>query len=131
LTKHRVNKEFLKGLAKKVLEGENNPPKARAFGRARRNAKLWAGKEFNLSIALVGQSTIKELNKRYRGKNQSTDVLSFQYDGSGEVVICPEAVEKNARQFKLIYQKELARVLVHGILHVLGYNHQQMKQKNG
>ncbi len=109
LTKSRVNKEFLKGLAKKTL----------------------AGKEFNLSIALVGQGRIKELNKRYRKKDKPTDVLSFRYDDWGEVVICPEEVKKNAQQFKVTYQKELARVLVHGVLHILGYNHQQMKQRNG
>ena len=84
-----------------------------------------------LSIALVGPNRIKALNRKYRKKNQATDVLSFQYDDSGEVVICPQEVKKNAQQFKLTFQKELVRVLTHGILHILGYNHQQMKQKNG
>jgi len=109
LTTNKVDKAFLRGVAKKVLEK----------------------KEFNLSIALVGQGRIKELNKRYRGKNKATDVLSFQYDNSGEVVICLREVKKNAKQFKSTYKKELTRVLIHGILHILGYNHQQMKQKNG
>ena len=110
LTKSRVNQEFLKGLAKKVLEGEN--------------------KKMALSIALVDRARIRGLNRKYRKQDKPTDVLSFQYDDLGEVVICPEEVKKNAKQFSLTYQKELARVLVHGVLHVLGYNHQQMKQKN-
>ena len=111
LTKSRVDEKFLKRLAKKALDKEK--------------------KEFNLSNAIVGQSRIKELNKRDRGKNKATDVLSFQYDNLGEVVICLREVKKNAKQFKSTYKKELARVLIHGILHILVYNHQQMKQKNG
>ena len=107
LTTNKVDKAFLRGVAKKVLEK----------------------KEFNLSIALVGQGRIKELNKRYRGKNKATDVLSFQYDNSGEVVICLREVKKNAKQFKSTYKKELTRVLIHGILHILGYNHQTMRKK--
>ena len=109
LTTIKADEKFLKRVAKKVL----------------------GKKEFNLSIALVGQGRIKELNKRYRGKNKATDVLSFQYDDWGEVVICPEEVKKNAKQFRLTYHQELARVLIHGIWHILGYNHRQMKQKNG
>ena len=93
LTTNQVDKAFLKGVAKKVL----------------------GKKEFNLSIALVGQGRIKELNKRYRQKNKATDVLSFQYDNSGEVVICLREVKKNAKQFKSTFKKELARVLIHGI----------------
>ena len=115
LTTNKVDEAFLKGVAKKVLEGEKNPPKARAFRRARQNTKFLAGKEFNLSIALVGQGRIKELNKRYRQKNKATDVLSFQYNNSGEVVICLREVKKNAKQFKSTFKKELARVLIHGI----------------
>jgi len=93
LTTNQVDKAFLKGVAKKVL----------------------GKKEFNLSIALVGQGRIKELNKRYRQKNKATDVLSFQYNNSGEVVICLPVLKKNAKQFKSTFKKELARVLIHGI----------------
>ena len=83
LTKSRANKEFLKELAKKVLEEEN--------------------KKITLSIALVGPDRIRELNRKYRKRDKPTDVLSFQYDGWGEVVICPEVVKKNAKQFQSTY----------------------------
>lgn len=96
LTTNQVDKAFLKRLAKKVLEGENR-------------------KEMALSIGLVGQGRIKELNKKYRTKNKVTDVLSFQYDNSGEVVICLREIKKNAKKFKSTFKKELARVLIHGI----------------
>ncbi|MDP2864044.1 MAG: rRNA maturation RNase YbeY [bacterium] len=105
LTANPINEEFLKGVAKKVLEGENEA-------------------ENNLSIALVGQGRIRELNKKYRKKNKVTDVLTFG-EGLNEIVICLREVKKNAKGFKSTFKKELARVLIHGILHLLGYNHEK------
>jgi len=105
LTANPINEEFLKGVAKKVLEGENEA-------------------ENNLSIALVGQGRIRELNKKYRKKNKVTDVLTFG-DGLNEIVICLREVKKNAKGFKSTFKKELARVLIHGILQLLGYNHEK------
>jgi len=84
--------------------------------------------EKRLSIALVGQKKIKDLNKKYRNKGRPTDVLAFPGDkqaGLGEIVICPEEVKKNAKRFNSAYRKELARVLIHGILHLLGYDHER------
>lgn len=104
MTRRRIDKELLKRAAKKALAEKNK-------------------KELELSIALVGQTRIKELNKKYRKKNKATDVLSFNYDGSGEVVICLQAVKKNAKRYNSTFKKELVRVLTHGILHILGYNH--------
>jgi len=109
LTTNPVDEEFLKGLVKKVLEGEN---------------KEGAG----LSIALVGQGRIRELNKKYRGKNRATDVLAFPGDGLGEIVICLREVKKNAKRYRSNSEKELARVLIHGILHLLGYDHEKSEQ---
>lgn len=105
LTANPINEEFLKEVAKKVLEGENEA-------------------ENNLSIALVGQGRIRELNKKYRKKNKVTDVLTFG-EGLNEIVICLREVKKNAKGFKSTFKKELARVLIHGILHLLGYNHEK------
>ncbi len=76
-----------------------------------------------LSIALIGQKRIKELNKKYRKKNRPTDVLSFKFDDFGEVVICPEEVGENAKKYRSSFKQELARVLSHGILHILGHHH--------
>ena len=111
LTANLVNESFLKKIAKTVLKRKKYPKKT-------------------LSIALIGQRKIKDLNKRYRGKNLVTDVLAFPGDkeaGLGEIVICPEKVKKNAKRFKSVYKKELARVLIHGILHLLGYDHERSK----
>lgn len=96
LTTNSVDEEFLKKVAGKVLRGEKE------------------GKR-DLSIALVEQARIRELNKKYRRKNRVTDVLSFQYNSSGEIAICLSEVKKNAKKFKSTFNEELARVLTHGI----------------
>jgi probable rRNA maturation factor len=68
----------------------------------------------------VGEERIRELNREHRGRDQATDVLSFPVDEGpspgprelGDVVICPERTE------------DLAEVVVHGVLHLCGYDHE-------
>jgi len=112
LTTSRVDEDFLKKTAKMVLEGEH-PSKGRV------------PEEVNLSIALVGQGRMRELNKKYRKKNRVTDVLAFPYSDSGEVIVCLKEVKKNAKKYDTTFEKELSKVLIHGILHLLGYNHEK------
>ena len=101
LTKKEIDEKFLKGLAKKVLKSENR-------------------KEINLSIVFVSKNKIREINKKYRKKDEVTDVLSFGHD-LNEIVICPAMIKT---------EKELAKVLIHGILHILEYNHGKLMEKN-
>jgi probable rRNA maturation factor len=86
-----------------------------------------------LSIAFVTKSTIQELNRIYRGKDRPTDVLAFPYEPHalsanqhvywGEIVICPTMAKKNIPAFGLSYNKEIARLLIHGTLHLAGFDH--------
>jgi len=88
-----------------------------------------------LSIALVTEEKIKELNAKYRGITAPTDVLSFPMleDLSqtqlpqllGDVVICPQIAAQQARRFRHSLNDEICLLLVHGILHLLGYNHKK------
>lgn len=55
--------------------------------------------------------------------------LSFSYDHSGDIIICPQKIKENASQFGVSFKKELTRVLVHGILHLLGYEHEMAERK--
>jgi len=121
LTTNSVDEEFLKKIAQKVLEGEK--------------------RELDLSIAFVGQGRIRELNKKYRKKNRVTDVLAFpeakvflknfkmellqQSQSLGEIIICLREIKKNVKRYNVVFEKELARVLIHGILHLLGYDHEK------
>jgi len=126
LTTNPVDGDFLKKVVSIVLEGEK------------------IVKEVELSIALIGPGRMRKINRRYRGKNRVTDVLAFpeskillekfkvgvakKVQGLGEIVICLREVKKNAKRFNSSSEKELARVLIHGMLHLLGYEHEEAKE---
>ncbi len=77
-----------------------------------------------LSVAFIKASEIKKLNEKYRDSRGPTDVLAFKGDDLlGEVIIAPEVVEKQAKKNNLNFKDEIRRVLVHGILHLKGYDH--------
>ena len=78
-----------------------------------------------MSIAFVSQERMQELNKKYRGKDATTDVLSFP---DTEIIICPKELQTNSKRFGVSFEQELARIVIHGILHLLGYNHNQMQE---
>lgn len=71
-----------------------------------------------ISIVIVGDAKIKALNKKYRKKNRVTDVLAFDY---GEIFICLPQAKKQAKQLNHSLKEELAILLIHGILHLSGY----------
>jgi probable rRNA maturation factor len=81
-----------------------------------------------ISVTFVGPARIRTLNARWKGKDRPTDVLAFalaQPDGSlvGDVYICPAVAAEQAVQFGVSRREELRRLVVHGTLHVLGYDH--------
>lgn len=89
-----------------------------------------------LSIAIVDIAEMAELNAGYRDKEGPTDVLSFPCDDPcavvgpdepvtlGDVVIAPEIAERQAADFGHTVEEELNLLLVHGVLHLLGYDHE-------
>lgn len=89
-----------------------------------------------LSILFVDDSGIRQLNKEYRDKDSATDVLSFpQFDEDdepgftsnllGDVVISIETAKRQAKEHHLSLEEELILLLIHGILHLLGYDHER------
>lgn len=77
--------------------------------------------DLNVNIVFVKEKDIKKLNMEYRKVNSVTDVLSFLLDGIGEVYICPKYVKRSFK--KEAFDEEIIRLIVHGILHLLGYDH--------
>lgn len=118
LTTTSIDKKFIISVAEKVLKEEGLPEKI-------------ANKEASgLSIALLGEGRMRKLNKKYRGKNRVTDVLSFgDKDGFWEIVVCLKEVKKNAKRHNAPFKKELTMVLIHGVLHLLGYDHETSDKK--
>ncbi|MDD2909562.1 MAG: rRNA maturation RNase YbeY [Candidatus Pacebacteria bacterium] len=76
-----------------------------------------------VSVAIVNSYEIEKINSKYRNINQSTDVLSFEGEDDilGEIIICPDEIQKNGENF----DDELKRVLIHGTLHLLNYDHEK------
>lgn len=87
--------------------------------------------DVSISAAFVDEEQIRELNKEYRGKDKVTDVLSFSYadngkvedDVVGEVLICYTQAKRQAQEVNHSVRDEVIFLLVHGILHVFGYDH--------
>lgn len=81
-------------------------------------------KKFNISIAFVGDKRIRDLNKKYRGIDKTTDILSFAGEDNflGELIINFNQVKRQAKKLGNKPKDELAFVLTHGLLHLSGYN---------
>jgi probable rRNA maturation factor len=79
-----------------------------------------------LSVLLTGNEEIRELNREYRGMDKPTDVLSFPMGDEyllGDIVISTEKAALQAIDFGVTFDEEMARLLVHGLLHLAGYDH--------
>lgn len=87
-------------------------------------------KRKRISLILVNLNQIKEVNKKYRNIDNSTDVISFEEDDEenrnylGDVFICIDRVYEQAKQYNHSVEREFAFLLVHGILHLTGFDHQ-------
>jgi probable rRNA maturation factor len=82
--------------------------------------------DWELSVLFCADPFIAALNKQYRGIEAPTDVLSFSQEDThiaGDIVISVDTLARNARDFKVPADEELKRLLVHGILHLAGYDH--------
>lgn len=96
----------------------------------------------SLSLTLVDDVAIRELNREHRGKDTATDVLSFPIDGAsstrehvgpehllGDVVISVDTARRQAADYDAPLQRELYRLLIHGVLHVLGHDHEEPMER--
>lgn len=113
-----------------AFEGDDLPDPdsiQRWIGAALRDEREQA----EVSVRLVDQEESRELNRRYRGKDNPTNVLSFPADLPpelglpllGDLVICAPVVKREAREQNKSEEAHWAHMLVHGTLHLLGYDH--------
>lgn len=108
---HKLNLQLLEEIAAATLE-ELNIEKA------------------ELSIVLVGAKESAKLNEKFLGHEGSTDVITFDYTEAqktkgqlhGEIFICVDVAEKQAKEFETTWRSELVRYVVHGILHLIGHD---------
>lgn len=124
-TKCKLNKNYLNKAAEEVLK----------VARIKKQAEI--------SLVITGDKRIRSLNKKYRNIDKVTDVLSFGNEEKcgavkfvdpadsivylGEIFICYSRAVSQAKQEKHTVQKEITILLIHGILHLLGYDHKKHK----
>jgi len=125
-----INQSFLEKEEKVYLE---NLQKLFKFFA---NLKKWKNLKGEINLVLIDNAEIQKLNKNYRNKNIPTDVLSFPYLEIeeilknkeptltfGEIFIAKERAKADAKELDITFQQELNKIFVHGILHLLGYDH--------
>ena len=132
-TKQKLNQKYLNKIAEETLK------------------IVKFKKSVEISLVITGEKRIRSLNKKYRGIDNATDVLSFGNDAVnktaknktvkfinppddiarlGEIFICYSQAVKQAKQKKHSVKKEMAILLIHGILHLLGYEHKEDYEKS-
>ncbi|MBI2855292.1 MAG: rRNA maturation RNase YbeY [Chloroflexi bacterium] len=128
----RVTKTWLRSVAQKALQFDNSPT------------------PLSISLVIADDDTVRDLNRRYRGYDETTDVLAFPLqeigeDGHhgaddfpvipsetselGEIVVSYPQAARQAREGKKPIRSELALLVVHGILHLLGYDHAETEEE--
>ncbi|MDP9180456.1 MAG: rRNA maturation RNase YbeY [Chloroflexota bacterium] len=112
----RIAADWLTGVARITLEMERTP-------------------SCQLSVVVTGDEQIRQLNREFAGEDHATDVLSFSLcegetfvapddtDRLGEVIVSFETAERQADEARHHVEDEVAHLLVHGVLHILGYDH--------
>jgi probable rRNA maturation factor len=107
-------KSRLKSLARKIFDNEKVP------------------KQRTIHLILCSNAYIKKLNATFRDKPQPTDVLSFNYDEEdflGEIYISLQRAKTQAKQYKVTYFNEIERLFIHGMFHLLGFDHEKTKDR--
>jgi probable rRNA maturation factor len=109
--------------------------------RDRKKVKTWLNDiiesegfiQKRVSIIITNDDELLDLNKEFLNKDYLTDVITFDYSEgreiAGDVFISAERVFENARLFSATINKELLRVMAHGILHLMGYNDKTESEK--
>lgn len=108
------------------IDGVSEQALNRFLLRARRAARVRG----NIHVLIVSNRRMKTLNRRFRGKNKSTDVLSFPaiaevaHDFAGDIVISADIAKASARDLDHDLPHELKVLILHGVLHLAGHDHE-------
>lgn len=88
----------------------------------------------SLTITFLSKEMIKEVNKKFLKHDYVTDIITFNYSDNlkevdAEILICPSEALRNSKKYKTLIKDELVRLVVHGILHIMGYDDKTINQK--
>lgn len=108
------------------------PDSAPTRPKFRRWVQAALTRDAEITLRLVDEEEGQTLNRDYRGKDYATNVLTFVYDDlphlAGDIVICPAVVEREALQQGKANDAHYAHLVVHGVLHLHGYDHESEAQ---
>lgn len=107
--KFRINERFIKKTAKDILDILH--------------------KQKCLEIIFLGDTEIKPINKKYKRRDAPTDVLSFELGDLGEIIISSDTALKNSAIFHTSFEEEIVLYVIHGILHLFGYDDGTVREK--
>jgi probable rRNA maturation factor len=127
-----------------IQRGAGSPIRAAELRRIARRVLDWEGvsPEVEVEVVLADAAKVRDLNRLYRGRDEETDVLSFAASEAGafqdapgvapslgEVVMCVSIAESRAKEVGRPVAAELAHLLTHGLLHILGYDHEATEEE--
>ena len=116
------------GASEVSVSGRSAPLTRAAVARAAGLVLAGERRPAGLSVNFVGRDRMRALNAQWLGKSRPTDVIAFSLRGpanalAGDIYICRWVAVREARTRRLPLRQELLRLVVHGVLHVLGYDH--------
>jgi probable rRNA maturation factor len=109
--KQRINEKFVQDVAFKIL-------------------KIIKKDDVKLEIIFLSDAAIKPVNKKYKNSDRATDVLSFDLGSCGQILISSDMALRNSRIFNTPFEKELVLYVIHGILHLFGYDDEKPRAKS-
>lgn len=86
-----------------------------------------------INIILTSNNKIRYLNRKYLKRDYLTDIIAFNYNRDdvicGDLFLNPDTIKKNAGKYKTKFSEEILRVIIHGVLHLIGYNDKNNAEK--
>ena len=110
-----------------TLEHDSNSIRQRALALFTAKARRAVGLRGDLGVRITSNAEMRDLNRRFRRKNKPTDVLSFPSDTpglAGDIAISAEIAAENATKLGHTLETELKILILHGLLHLAGYDHE-------
>ncbi len=109
--KHRINERFVRDIAKRIL-------------------KALKKDDAKLEIVFLSDAAIKRVNEKYKHSDKATDVLSFELGSCGQVLISSDMAISNSRVWSTTPEKELILYVIHGMLHLFGYDDKKIRDRS-